>query len=191
VRWPKDSDGKLYFQKHSDLDLSSTLRATSALDTESEKVVQETLDSIMADTKLITIVIAHRLSTIRGASRIAYVDQGKVREIGTYAELMAKPNGLYKRLEALQSMDSGLDRKSILESKKMYEAVDAADEQETSQRTETWTDEKEVDKEAARKNNRKAKDLAKSEYGIFAIGSLGACLFGTQYVLFCFVLVLH
>jgi len=45
---------------------SSTHRATSALDTESEKVVQEALDSIMADTKLITIVIAHRLSTIRG-----------------------------------------------------------------------------------------------------------------------------
>jgi len=78
-----------------------TLRATSALDTESEKVVQEALDSIMADTKLITVVIAHRLSTIRGASRIAYVDHGKVREIGTYSELMAKPNGLYKRLEAL------------------------------------------------------------------------------------------
>jgi len=166
------------------ISFSLTHRATSALDTESEKVVQEALDSIMADTKLITVVIAHRLSTIRGASRIAYVDHGKVREIGTYAELMAKPNGLYERLEALQSMDSGLDRKSILETKKMHEAADASDEQETS-KTETKTDGEEVDEETAKKNKRKAWDLAKSEYGLFAIGSVGACIFGLQYVLFC------
>jgi len=61
----------------------------------------------------------------------------------------------------------------------MYEAVDAADEQETSKAA-TKTDEEEVDEETAKKNERKAKDLAKSEYGLFAIGSVGACLFGIQ-----------
>ena len=41
--------------------------------------MQAALDDIMKDSKLITVVIAHRLSTIRGADKIAYVDQGKVR----------------------------------------------------------------------------------------------------------------
>ena len=65
-------------------------------------------------------MIAHRLSTIRGASKIAYIDHGKVREIGTYEELMAKPNGHYKRLEALQSLDQGTDRAEILNTKAAY-----------------------------------------------------------------------
>jgi ABC-type multidrug transport system ATPase subunit len=154
------------------------------LDTESEKVVQEALDVIMADTKLITIVIAHRLSTIRGASRIAYVDHGKVREIGTYAELMAKPHGLYKRLETLQSMDSGLDRKSILDAKAMYEAADAADEEKTNKNAEEITEQEEIDQETAKKNQNKAKNLARSEYPLYFIGSIGAFMQGIMYVFF-------
>ena len=152
-------------------------RATSALDTESEKVVQEALDEIMADSKLITIVIAHRLSTIRGASRIAYVDHGKVREIGTYAELMAKPNGLYKRLETLQSMDSGLDRKSMLD-RAMYEAADATDGDKATE--EKQEKEEEVDDETAKTNQQKAKELARSEYKLYLVGIIGAVLFGIQ-----------
>ena len=148
------------------------------MDTESEKVVQDALDEIMSDSKLITIVIAHRLSTIRGASRIAYVDHGKVREIGTYAELMAKPHGLYKRLETLQSMDSGLDRKSMLDTKAMYEAADATDgDKETEEKQEK---EEEVDDETAKKNQQKAKELARSEYHLYFIGVMGAVLFGIQ-----------
>ena len=147
------------------------------MDTESEKVVQEALDEIMADSKLITIVIAHRLSTIRGASRIAYVDHGKVREIGTYAELMAKPNGLYKRLETLQSMDSGLDRKSMLD-RAMYEAADATDGDKATE--EKQEKEEEVDDETAKKNQQKAKELARSEYKLYFIGIIGAAMFGVQ-----------
>ena len=160
--------------------LLAPCRATSALDTESEKVVQEALDNIVADKKLITIVIAHRLSTIRGASKIAYVDHGKVREIGSYEELMAKPNGLYKRLETLQSMDQGLDRKTILDTKTMYEAADESEEEKKKSTGEKDGDEikEEVDQEKAKINQQKAKNLAQSEMKFFLIGSVGAILQG-------------
>ena len=136
----------------------------------------------MADSKLITIVIAHRLSTIRGASRIVYVDHGKVREIGTYAELMAKPHGRYKRLETLQSMGSGHNRKSILDTKAMHEVSDATNGDK--EREEMQEEKEEVDDKTAKKNQRKAKELARSEYMLYLIGAFGAVLFGIQYVFF-------
>jgi ATP-binding cassette subfamily B (MDR/TAP) protein 1 len=153
--------------------------ATSALDTESEKIVQEALDSIMKDTKLITIVIAHRLSTIRGASKIVYVDHGKVREAGTYDELMAKPNGLYRRLEDLQALGKNMDRKLILNTKAMYDAADSvAKEKHEEVQKEAKV---EIDKEKAKENEKKAKQLASDEYPLFMLGSVGALLNGIMF----------
>ncbi|KAF1313678.1 Multidrug resistance protein abc superfamily, partial [Globisporangium splendens] len=82
--------------------------ATSALDTESERVVQESLDSLLATSKRTTIIIAHRLSTIQGADRIAVHDGGQIVEIGSHDELMAIRGGHYKSLVELQSR--GIDR---------------------------------------------------------------------------------
>eukprot|EP01114_Cavostelium_apophysatum_P015910 TRINITY_DN4431_c0_g2_i2.p1 TRINITY_DN4431_c0_g2~~TRINITY_DN4431_c0_g2_i2.p1 ORF type:complete len:1244 (-),score=364.29 TRINITY_DN4431_c0_g2_i2:7-3738(-) len=73
--------------------------ATSALDNESEKVVQEALDSVMKGRT--TIVVAHRLSTIRHADHIAVLHQGKISEEGTHDELIEKA-GLYSKLVNLQ-----------------------------------------------------------------------------------------
>jgi subfamily B ATP-binding cassette protein MsbA len=73
--------------------------ATSALDSESEAVVQEALERLMKDRTV--IVIAHRLSTIRNAERIAVLDQGRLSEIGSHDELIAK-GGVYARLHAVQ-----------------------------------------------------------------------------------------
>ena len=58
--------------------------ATSALDSDSERVVQTALDRLMASSDRTTIVIAHRLSTIRKADRIAFIANGKLREIGSH-----------------------------------------------------------------------------------------------------------
>ena len=76
--------------------------ATSSLDAESERSVQEALESLM--TTRTTIVIAHRLSTIRRADRIVVMVDGAIAEEGTHEQLLAK-NGEYSRLYALQMLE--------------------------------------------------------------------------------------
>lgn len=73
--------------------------ATSALDTESERLIQQALQHLMRDRT--TLVIAHRLSTIEHADQIAVMDQGKIVERGTHAELMAL-SGHYAALHRMQ-----------------------------------------------------------------------------------------
>lgn len=74
--------------------------ATSALDTESEKLVQNALESLMQNRT--TIVIAHRLSTIKKADEICVLHEGKIVERGKHEELLSL-NGYYKRLCDMQS----------------------------------------------------------------------------------------
>lgn len=77
--------------------------ATSSLDSESEKLVQEALEVLMEGRT--SIIIAHRLSTIRNADQILVLDKGRITEQGTHKELLAIENGLYKNLSNLQFSD--------------------------------------------------------------------------------------
>ena len=74
--------------------------ATSALDSESEKLVQEALETLMKGRT--SIVIAHRLSTIRKANKILVLNEGKLVESGTHEELSNVENGIYQNLSNLQ-----------------------------------------------------------------------------------------
>ncbi len=74
--------------------------ATSSLDSESEKLVQEALENLMKGRT--SIIIAHRLSTIRKADSILVLNEGKITEQGTHKELLEIENGIYKNLSNLQ-----------------------------------------------------------------------------------------
>jgi len=76
--------------------------ATSALDSESEKLVQEALNSLMKNRT--TVLIAHRLSTVQHADLIVVVKDGQICEQGTHEELIAK-DGLYKKFSQMQSIN--------------------------------------------------------------------------------------
>ena len=75
--------------------------ATSSLDTESERIVQDAINSLMKNRT--SIVIAHRLSTVQNADEIVVLDKGKVVERGTHATLIAQ-GGFYKKLVEIQQV---------------------------------------------------------------------------------------
>ncbi len=74
--------------------------ATSSLDSESERLVQEALDKLMVGRT--SIVIAHRLSTIKNADKIVVLHKGEVTEAGTHKELIKNESGLYYKLSKMQ-----------------------------------------------------------------------------------------
>ena len=77
--------------------------ATSSLDAESERLVQDALANLMRNRT--SFVIAHRLSTVRRADQIVALEHGRVAEIGRHDELLAHPGGVYAKLYALQLFD--------------------------------------------------------------------------------------
>ena len=74
--------------------------ATSSVDTETEYKIQEALDRLVAGRTV--FAIAHRLSTLRRATRLFVIEDGKLTEQGTHAELLALPGGTYRRLYGMQ-----------------------------------------------------------------------------------------
>jgi len=72
----------------------------------------------------ICVVIDHRLSTIQGADRIAVVENGKIVEIGSHDNLMAKPNGRYRRLQSLQNLDAARGGDSVKRPSMMKKSPD-------------------------------------------------------------------
>jgi ATP-binding cassette subfamily B protein len=74
--------------------------ATASVDTETEKQIQEAITRLIAGRT--TFAIAHRLSTLRNANRLMVIERGKLVELGTHDELLAKPDGVFKKLVDMQ-----------------------------------------------------------------------------------------
>jgi len=74
--------------------------ATSAVDTETERKIQEAMDRLVAGRTV--FAIAHRLSTLHQASRLFVIQDGRLAEQGTHAALLSRPDGIYRRLYTLQ-----------------------------------------------------------------------------------------
>ena len=88
-----------------DADILILDEPTSALDPESEARIVAALHEA-ARTRVV-IVIAHRLSSIRAADQILFLDEGRIVERGSHAQLMASPGGAYRRFVELQTRGSG------------------------------------------------------------------------------------
>ena len=80
--------------------------ATSDLDAESEFLVQQALSELMKGRT--ALVIAHRLATVKHADRVVVVHDGRIAEVGTHDALMAREDGIYRRLANLQALDASL-----------------------------------------------------------------------------------
>ena len=75
--------------------------ATSSVDTQTEYEIQEALERLIAHRT--TFAIAHRLSTLRNADRLFVLDKGRIVEEGTHADLLARPDGAYRKLVDMQT----------------------------------------------------------------------------------------
>uniref|UniRef100_A0A7S2L570 Bile salt export pump n=1 Tax=Leptocylindrus danicus TaxID=163516 RepID=A0A7S2L570_9STRA len=155
--------------------------ATSALDSESEQVVQNALDELMAMDEQTVIVIAHRLSTIRNADRIAVIDGGKVKEIGNHEQLIAKPHSQYRRLVEMQSLGIAKKETSIAkkdEEDEMKDKNDDVEEGSSAVKDDETAKKKKVIDEALKAKKKRAKSLSKPDLKYLLIGGVGAGLSG-------------
>ncbi len=173
--------------------------ATSALDATSEKVVQQSIDALAQSKAQTTIIIAHRLSTIRNADKICAISDGKIAEIGTHEELVAK-SGIYADLVRLQ-MSSGEEEtedphavtsvvasnEESVENRVERARTASADAVNMDQTKEKATkgvanpEKKQLSKEQSKSVSKKVWSLIMQHPGLLVTGCFGAAVFGAVF----------
>lgn len=109
----------------------SAFPATSALDTSSEKTVQDALKMIRSERKLTTVTVAHRLSTIVHSDKIVVIADGQIQESGTHSELLADKDGIYSTLcegqgLTIDAANDKSDTQSSVDNQDTVQDVDAS-----------------------------------------------------------------
>lgn len=160
-----DSDDNLFVVYHAD--------------NQSEAIVQEAINKIMASRDQTCIVIAHRLSTIRNADRIAFIAGGKVLEIGSHDELIVKPHGRYKRLFESSRRDADMSTAFLIsqESKVKSDGKTTEEDEEIDWESKIAEDEEKAFKAA------RARRMAAPDKGYILLGSIGGVFAGAVFPL--------
>lgn len=95
--------------------------ATASVDTETERMIQEALEHLVEGRT--TFAIAHRLSTLREANRLVVIEEGKVVEMGTHDELLAKEDGVFRKLVEMQTQINKLSENYLAEGQVQLESA--------------------------------------------------------------------
>lgn len=98
--------------------------ATASVDTETERMIQEGLERLVEGRTV--FAIAHRLSTLRNANRLVVMEDGKIAEVGTHEQLLAKEQGIYAKLVKMQQEMASVRRNYLFEEPEAQEEVAAS-----------------------------------------------------------------
>lgn len=170
--------------------------ATSALDYQSEKYIQETLDSASKDRT--TIVVSHRLSAIKGADRLLFIEKGRIVEEGTHEELFELKGKYYDMVKSEDLNDeikkSHLETKPNSPKKPALSHKESQDEQSDEAQSNDWfikeaEQKQEISNEDIQymKNFIRILRLAKADWKILAIAVTAAFIVGSAFPLFAVV----
>lgn len=123
--------------------------------------------------------------TIRNADRIAVVERGRISEIGSHAELIAKPGGHYQRLCALQDLSSTQSTEDAQGAPSVDKSKKEADEEEEEEKEDKTEEVQGIGKEEEKELASKASLFGKQDIVYFVIGGIGALLTGIMVSLKC------
>ena len=153
--------------------------ATSALDTESEHVVQESLDKLVRERARTTIIIAHRLSTVRNADKIAFLNEGRIVELGTHDELLKIPNGFYASQVEASTSKASSESSEMVQKQASDKNIEMAWDTSIEKEVESEADDQEGEEVPV--PVKRLWGMSKPDIKYILIGSIGAAVNGATF----------